>query len=350
MSLPPRSTDDWRITPDVTMGELETKIGALLKLERERQNIRLEDLAESLRVSLDSLKHLESGSVDKLPSEVYFNLFAKSYAEAIGIDYAATREAIKQDLAEKEVEVAAPRNRTRDRREFREPEEDIVVQPGRKGITATKSRLSKRLLYAGIALIVLVGGYLVIRQLLIDMRTEPALPPSGNEPAEAQQSEAGSNRYADFDWNVPAYEPPPDLELTLSVRGESWATVIADGDTVIFRSLQPGRTYSASAEYRLLLSVAVPRMVDMTLNGKTIDPVSPATGRISRVLINQVNVDSFLNPSPQYIEPPSRIPEESQLEPDEETVASPPAPSEISLHEDSVAVENDSTEQLGDEY
>ncbi|MFH2048925.1 MAG: hypothetical protein ABIJ12_05735, partial [bacterium] len=57
-----------------------------------------------------------------------------------------------------------------------------------------------------------------------------------------------------------------------------------------------GRTYDITAKYRLTLSVAVPGAVDIDLNGIRINPVSAETGRISRVNITQINVDSFINP------------------------------------------------------
>ena len=80
------------------MNELYTKFGELLRLERERQNLKIEDLASDLKISEGNLEALESGNRDDLPSETYFGLFAKSYAEALGIDYSRTMEALREEL------------------------------------------------------------------------------------------------------------------------------------------------------------------------------------------------------------------------------------------------------------
>ena len=81
------------------MGEIETKLGELLKLERERQGKKLSVISENLRISEANLRAVEEGDMAAVPSEVYFKLFAKSYAEAIGIDYGATIEAIRASIS-----------------------------------------------------------------------------------------------------------------------------------------------------------------------------------------------------------------------------------------------------------
>jgi len=283
------------------MGELEKKLGALLKFERERRNIELEDLAENLRISQASLEHIENGNVEGLPSKIYFGLFAKTYAEALGIDYAATCDAIQQDIFEEE-EITQPKNGTK---KEQAPSDDSGLAESLASSDKSARRLgpkTKLFLAIIVAVIVIVGGYFIIKQLLHDMSSNET-----NQP-EIEQTSTPINKeeatLANYDWNVPQYKKPSELVLELKARGASWATVLADGDTVIFRQLTPGRTYRATAKYRLRLSIAVPRVVDITLNGKNIRPISPETGRISRVDINQINVDSFLNLPATAISPP----------------------------------------------
>ena len=126
----------------------------------------------------------------------------------------------------------------------------------------------------------------------LDRPTEAALVDTSAE----KQPAADEVEFAAYDWNVPRYQKPSDLQLKLVASQESWATVLADGDTAIFRTLTPGKVYTVSARYRLRVSVAVPSVVDVELNGRPVDLRNPATRRISRVAINQVNLDSFLNP------------------------------------------------------
>jgi hypothetical protein len=108
-------------------------------------------------------------------------------------------------------------------------------------------------------------------------------------------SEETPAEFTAYEWDVPEYEPPSPLRLKLQAREESWATVIADGDTAVFQTLRPWREYEAEADYRLFVSVAQPSVVEVTLNDKTIDLRDPQSRRISRVEINQANVSDFFN-------------------------------------------------------
>jgi hypothetical protein len=105
------------------------------------------------------------------------------------------------------------------------------------------------------------------------------------------------NAVAGFDWNTPAYIPPAEIKIELKLRGESWTTVMADGDTVIFKRLTPGKDYTATAKHRLVVSVGVPEVVDVLINGRLVDLRDPVNQRISRIEVNQANLQSYLNPS-----------------------------------------------------
>jgi hypothetical protein len=282
------------------MSELHVKIGKLLSLERQRQGIALDDLSTKLKINVGNLERVEAGNLDALPSELYFNLFAKSYAEALGINYAATIEAIKEDIGQPlEPENSAKKGIPDDATE-------AATAPGREGaLSGTGSKGGANFLrifaiFFG-ALIVLFIIFVLVNKLFLsrdnsentlDMPTDAA---SADISAEKQLA-VNESKFAAYDWNVPRYQKPSDLQLKLVARQESWATVLADGDTAIFRTLTPGRIYTVSAGYRLRVSVAVPSVVDVELNGTPVDLRNPATRRISRVAINQVNLDSFLNP------------------------------------------------------
>ena len=82
------------------MSEINVKLGELIKLERERRNINPEDFSTQLKISIANLESIESGDAKQLPSDLYFNLFAKSCCEALGIDFVRTTDAIKMELAE----------------------------------------------------------------------------------------------------------------------------------------------------------------------------------------------------------------------------------------------------------
>jgi cytoskeletal protein RodZ len=277
------------------MSELENKLGALLKLERERLQIDLTELSEELRITEANLINIERGEVEKLPSKIYFGLFAKSYAEALKIDYTATVNAIKADIEETEESSPAKKDNQKKSKKANQKAEKKSINL----FSFLKNPTYRKIFYIVAVAILLIGGYFVISQLIKDMQADTSLPAESNQTEQITEEQAGEgieSKYANYDWNVPQYKKPEDLKLQLTARSESWATVFADGDTALFLNLIPGRSYDITAKYRLTLSLAVPGAVDIDLNGKRINPISAVTGEISRVNITQINVDSFINP------------------------------------------------------
>jgi len=280
------------------MRKLYVKLGKLLQLERQRQHIDIADLSEELKIPVDNLESIETGDIDSLPSELYFNLFAKSYAEYLRIDYVRTVEAITQDIEESQVEgelsdekaLSTGTHREQDSRPSTTDEEE----------TSANQHMVKRLLKLTAAAVALLVVFLVVYTLL-DNSPSPqgdenkvveglvAVDSIGDRPAET------SFDFTGYDWNTPPYEKPSNLVLTMMAHQESWGAVIADGDTAIFRNLIPWKKYSVEARYRLVVWAGIPSQIEITLNGQRVDLADPGSRRISQVEINQVNVATFLN-------------------------------------------------------
>lgn len=62
------------------------EIGAMLREERERRGLALEEIAQQTRISLSSLQGIESGMSELLPHPVYAKGFIKVYAQFLGVD------------------------------------------------------------------------------------------------------------------------------------------------------------------------------------------------------------------------------------------------------------------------
>jgi len=281
------------------MTELYKKIGKLLKLERERQALTLEDLSVQLKIAKSNLEHIEQGEADALPSELYFNLFAKSYAEALGIDYTKTVEAIKEDLGEPLEPSGYPKESKKGVTDSGEAIAGKEIEPvsDRK---ESKANNLKIWISVFAAIIVLFFIFLLVNKLFFSSGevvtpTEEQVEAPAESSLVGNQAEPERGSLARYTWEVTPYQKPPELEMQLVAKEKSWATVLADGDTAIFRTLTPGRVYKVKAKYRFLVSIAVPSIVNVELNGQPVDIRSPNKGRISRVEINQTNLDSFLN-------------------------------------------------------
>lgn len=288
------------------MSELYKKFGELLKLERKRKGIKLEELSEQLKITEANLECIEEGRASSLPSMIYYNLFAKAYAEALGIDFSRTIDAIKEDLGE----AVENNNVVKDAPPSREKVSEPAKRSRREEKSDDSTALIKKLLYifGGIvvAFIVFMIFYLIFfsgEETGTHQATEPA--PTAEVTSISPNTTEEQQTETEYDWSATQYDGPKKISLKLVSREQCWSTVLADGDTVIFRNLMPGRIYDAEAEYRMIVSVGIPSQVDIELNGQKVDLRNSETGRISRVEINQLNLDEILTRGTETT-PPAR--------------------------------------------
>lgn len=285
------------------MSELQIKFGKLLEMERVRRELKLEDLAAQLKISESNLASIEAGETSALPAELYYNLFARSYAELLGIDYFKTVEAIEEDIAEassqNDIADTAGANNTESE------ESDDSPQKHRDDVDEEGTRFGRKVIFLAAGVIVIFIAFLVGYKFFFDGEPDQN---QSDFPVESLQSnmESGSGvsenqPAAVYDWSIPGYTEPDSLLLSVTARDVSWATIRADGDTVIYQNLTPGRTYRIAAKYRLLISIGIPRLVDVRLNGEPVGLAHPESGRISMVEINQANVSEFGPPLPRPI-------------------------------------------------
>lgn len=302
------------------MGEIETKFGELLQLERERQGIALGDLSTELKISEDSLISIEKGDAGALPSELYYKLFSKTYAERLGIDYAKTIDAIREELGislEPEIKPGATRKEGEPgkppRKTKKEDDEESQAEP------TDEKKFVRRVIYISAAIVVVFILVLIGYRFIVGGGEQPTDMLPGDDATEQAASAGGAEasraEFAEYQWGTPEVEPPDSLLVTLTAREQSWATVVADGDTVLYQNLRPWREYNIRAAYRILISIGIPRLVEIKLDGDPVDLVDPESGRISRVEINQANRSTFEAPEPRPQRRPSPPPATTTPEP-----------------------------------
>jgi len=107
------------------------ELGSLLKDERERQGLTIEQIMEITKVSRVNINAIESGNRDEFPHEVYAKGFIKNYAKSLGLDSEEIGENFSQIMASGITEAG---------REKREKEElsqtDYSASP-KKGVGGT---------------------------------------------------------------------------------------------------------------------------------------------------------------------------------------------------------------------
>jgi len=67
-------------------GDSFEQIGSTLKHARRLQGLKISDVSQHLRISVDYLSKLESGAFDQLPAPAYVTGFLRSYGQYVGLD------------------------------------------------------------------------------------------------------------------------------------------------------------------------------------------------------------------------------------------------------------------------
>lgn len=259
------------------MSELHTRIGRLLKTERERQNKSLADMAQDLKIAEGHLLAIEAGDVGGVPSELYFKLFARSYSDALGLDYQKVIELIREEMHE-------PANGTPDG----EPDRPASPRLGRSSKVASREQGKGTFwIIAGVAVLILAAvSWLIFSK-------QDALNLGGKENENVQVSDSGRTEENAAALSS-ANRENMALSLDLVARDRTWALVIADGDTTLQTNLKPWRDYYVGARDSLIVSIGSPLAVELTLNGTRANMSDPEDGSISSVVITPENVSMFI--------------------------------------------------------
>jgi transcriptional regulator with XRE-family HTH domain len=275
------------------MNELHARFGELLKIERERRGLALSAVSSELKIPEDTLLKVETGQADALPPGPYLALFSKSYAEFLGIDYSKTIEALREELGE--ALEPPPLEGAAQTEAAAKPEKPVTEQ---RVAEARTPRKKVGLVVAGIVVVttLIVGTFLIFwGNKEVDPSQSDVITYYEDSAHLRQDTTAFPTDVQRFEGDSTALAGPDSLRLTITAHDGSWATIIADADTALFQMLTPERPYNVSAGERLIVTIGVPEVVDVLLDGYPANLIDAATGDISRVLIDHDNRDQFFN-------------------------------------------------------
>ncbi len=83
-------------------------LGHKIKLAREEKNMKLEDIAQKIKLSVTNLRAIEDGDTSILPHAVYTKGFVRSYALSVGIEHEEIKEMLEQVFSAEIAEDATP--------------------------------------------------------------------------------------------------------------------------------------------------------------------------------------------------------------------------------------------------
>ena len=232
-------------------------IGERLRQAREEKGLALEDVASQTRIPIRHLQHIEREEWDALPAATYAVGFARSYANAIGLDGAELGRELRDRLGGTRSRAPAA--------EYYQPADPARVPPRSIAIVTA------------IIAVALIVGYLIWRSSLSE---EQAPQPQATAPApdsrpQPQRPAAGR----------PTPQSAAGQPVTLTAIGEVWLRVYEEtGATIVERTLAPGETLQIPATaQRPMLRVGAPEALRITVGRTVIPPLGPAGQPIGNV-------------------------------------------------------------------
>lgn len=233
-------------------------LGDILKKAREKKGLSIEQLSSITRLNSDFIKALEEGRWDKLPGQVYLRPFAKTCAEALGVDVKAVYSAI--DGVEKEKPEESPRFTFEEERGKRFDYKLSLV------------------IVLGVIIIGLI--YLTVEyQKKEEFRSgDLKVVPADSEP---RKKEILWNR----PWEKPAVwekEHPRSQRLRLEATDSVWASVLSESDTLFAGFFDVGENRIFYSENGFILNLGRNDCIKGYLNGSQV----PEVGTTERGLYN----------------------------------------------------------------
>lgn len=237
-------------------------IGAVLRREREKRDLTLEDIAEKTKIRTKYLEAIENERFEVLPGAVYVKGFITSYVKCLGIgDLPEVQEIMQvntnvQEIEEEKVSVPVKE---------RNKQQHIEEEPLNK-------KRSAIIMLSVLALCALLGVQWLFSGGLQKDVQEEIMPPVEQMPEENIPSEP-----------VEPVEPEPVYEglvmeltiidLTVGVQDKCWLEVKGDGAQILNSTLLEGQTVKLEAKENLRLHLGNAGVVQITLNGQDLGTI-----------------------------------------------------------------------------
>ncbi|MEZ5358675.1 MAG: helix-turn-helix domain-containing protein [Candidatus Zixiibacteriota bacterium] len=273
------------------------QIGEIIASARKEQKKDLKDISESTKLMVRYLEAIEAGDPSQLPSATYFRLFARSYAQNLGIDPAVIDEIADRDPSglnktPSPAEAAEKKEKKEKKKEAEEESEETTAKGSSKG-----------LLIIAVIILGIIAVVLIYQFFLVD-KTATSGPEEAAKPLGAEVGEVPDMDNAGIE--ATPYTPSEPLKLNMLANQDVWALVVRDGDTVLNRELKGGERRSWEAKYRYYITLGISTAVDLSLNGEKIAPLTERPRTVQNVEINQTNYEKFLlknNPQSAVLPP-----------------------------------------------
>lgn len=303
LGLPPGEGTPDAARPESAPAEIDItkdRLGEILAARRHQLGLRLEEIAEDIKIRVDYLKALEQEAFDQMPTTEYGRLFLKSYAERLGLN-------INDIYALYDVH---------HRPAWEPPRSRPATSGGKQPIGPTPRLPAEKPLPGKFWLYLLLGIAaiaLVIFGVMRMMKSEDGAASLSQSQSRAQPSESPVSQVAApeqaagtldqvSDSALPATVDPEEIVIdaemlfTLSFDRETWIRLYADGDSIASGNFRAGQTVQAKALDRIVLSLGHTDGVEAAVNGRPLKPFSSWTRGFGGMVITADSVAAWMLP------------------------------------------------------
>lgn len=230
-------------------------VGEQLKAERERLELSLPDLAAKTRVPMRHLDSIEKSDFGALPGTTYTLGFARSYANAVGLDAAKVNAELRAELAQSG--------------------HDGYQAPAQNYEPTDPSRVpSRKLAWTAAAVgIIVVAAYLFWRSMALESPVNVAAP------ATVEQEVAAKTVTA------PARNAEP---VVITATDNVWVKVYDAEDKRLYENeMKDGDSFTVPPDAnKPMIVTGRPQALNVTVGGRTVPPLGAADRTIADVEVS----------------------------------------------------------------
>lgn len=262
-----------------TRTSIMAAISETLRQARLRSGVDLNLLAAKTKINPRYLQAIEQGEFDKLPGGVFARMFIKQYADAVGLDGTSFAEEFQRQTPSFGYTSPDVQRIAQTRVNFH-PTVPGLTAGGDRVRTERMTSMLSSLIWVLAAILVCAGAYYGLAHLPSRSPEVAAQAPAKAKPAvpaPQPSSSPATTPPAAAPTTAPAPVPTPTepIQIALNATDEVWVTAIADGKTVISEVLKPGTSKVVSATNGARLRLGNAGGVDITFNGKKLEPFGP---------------------------------------------------------------------------
>lgn len=255
--------------------ESKDTIGSILRKQRQSKKLKLEEIAEELKIRPQYLEALENDRFDLLPDKLYQISFLKTYAQFLNLDSVRILKTFDQ-LEKSKKYLKKEAEETKPFEESIEEEPALSSQP-----QYIKSRVGYRFaIFAGLALGFLCLIYLAKPGI---RKTDDIAPELSASAAESLATEQETVDTTSFTWRLDhLLTNSVEMILRIEAKGDSWVRIVADKKTLFTGFIVAGMAVEFKASDYFSINLGRNEGVEFYLNGMKMNSLERGIHRLDR--------------------------------------------------------------------